>query len=233
MKKIEKKALQNGLYILILLGVTAVLVVTKVISAWAFLIVPLAGFPLVKPIWYYIQDLRWSSIRVLRKALPKAGFVIEKEEWNDKHDAVRFNGKYQGYDFIIVAYTTNLYVWLDDMIWERLPASDSRMPKILEALNEVNTKSPGMSVVISEPDTNGIRSIHTITQIVLPGYSPADYLDYLMCEMLNRRLAFVEAFNKERPYMRQRRGPVGFNAQEDSANATAQMSPAAQAGSGL
>lgn len=67
-----------------------------------------------------------------------------------------------------------------------------------------------MSVFMMEPNEEGNRQIYTLSKTIIPTYQPEQYLDSLMCDMLNRKKALHDNFYKERPWMNQRRGPVGF-----------------------
>ena len=228
MEKLKKTAILNGVGIIGILGGTTSLVLLNILNEGAFILAAIACYPMVKYLWQFAGYIHRDTILILRKALPKAGFSIENTEWNDQHTTIRFHGKYQGDNFMVEAANESVYIMIYDMPWQGVKSSDPIVPKIMEAINEVNSAASNMSVVMCEPNEDGMRHIYTLSRTILPTFRPEQYIDSLMCDMLNRKPALVEAVNKERPYMVQRRGPVGFNVQQTSANTEEQISPAAK-----
>lgn len=164
---------------------------------------------------------RRNTIRILKASLPKCGFSIRETEWNDEKTAVRFHGKYQGDNFMVEASPSSAYILVFDMPWTAIRASDPSVPRLLEAINETNIESANMSVCMMEPDEEGVRQIYTLSKTILPSYKPEQYLDSLMCDMLNRKKALHDNFDKPRPWMNTtKRGPVGFNVGNTKKDAT-------------
>lgn len=228
MDKLKKTAILNSLGIAGVLAGTSVLVAMSILNAGAFILAAIACFTMAKQLWQIAGIMRRNTIRILSKALPKAGFSIENTEWNEQHTAIRFFGKYKEDNFMIEAANDCAFVMIYDMPWQGVKTSDPIMPKLMEAVNDVNAGSSNMSVIVCEPNDEGVRSIYTLSKTIIPTYRPEEYLDSLMCDMLNRKPALVDAINKERPYMAQRRGPVGFSVQQPSDQVDEPAAPAAK-----
>ncbi len=50
-----------------------------------------------------------------------------------------------------------------------------------------------------------------MTMTILPTFKPAEYLESLMSDMLNCKRTFADSINKQRPWMKQQRNPIGSN----------------------
>lgn len=204
--------------IIAVIGASIYFIIIDVLNAGALIVVAFGCYPWAKYIWQVLRFEHRNTVRVLKSALPKCGFSIEDTEWNDDKTAVRFHGKYQGDNFMVEAYPSSAYVMVFDMPWSGIKASDPSVPRLLEAINETNAEASNMSVYLMDPDEDGVRNVYTLSKTILPSYQLEQYLDSLMCDMLNRKKALHDNFGKERPWMTQRRGPVGFNVQSQESN---------------
>lgn len=178
---------------------------------WEVIILAVFGcYPWAKYVWQVFRFEQRNTVRILQSSFPKFGFSIENTEWNDERTAVRMYGKYQGDNFMIEAAPSSAYVMIYDMPWTDVKASDPSVPRLLEAINETNAETANMSVFMMEPNEEGVRRIYTVSKTILPTYKPEQYLDSLMCEMLNSKKALHDNFQRERPWMTQHKGAVGF-----------------------
>lgn len=168
-------------------------------------------YPWGKFIWGVCNLEKHNTTRILKRILPKCGFSIEKTEWDEEHTFMRIYGVYQGDHFIIEASTVSLFIKIYDLVWHSVQASDPSMRLYLEAINETNAAYSNLSVIMCEPDEKDMRDIYTASITIIPDYQPHVYLDHLMCDMLNCKKTFAESVQKDRPWLKAKRGPIGFN----------------------
>ena len=187
------------------------LIAIEILHPIAFLFVLFGCYHWCKFIWDYFNIERRRPTRVLKKLLPKCGFSIEKTEWNEEHTCMRIFGVYQGDHFIIDASPESLYINIYDLMWHSVKSTDPSMRIYLEAINDTNADNPNSSVVMCAPDENDMRDIYTISKTIIPDYQPQLYLETLMCDMLNCKRTFAESVQKDRPWLKAKRGPIGFN----------------------
>lgn len=230
MEEFSKTSLAKWLlFIAAVMGVTTALYLNGAFNAGGFIVAVIACLPAFKWLWHYAQRMHYDTVRRLIKRLPKAGFKIMDTKWSDDGTTVHFNGTYQGDHFKVNAIVGCAYVEFNDLPWYEVDAADPLITRVLEAINDVNERMPNISVVMKEPNKDGKRIIYTRGLTILPTHRTEVYIESLMCDMLNRKRAFFEAFHKERPYMSYRRTPVGFNVPEASDQTQDAMAPAAKA----
>lgn len=231
----RQKALAYLAIIIAAIATGTALVIAGVLN-WAgtLFVVAFGCLPLAKYVWQVAIHEKHDTIRILKAALPKCGFSIRETEWNDDKTAVRFHGQYQGDNFTIQAAHGYSYVEILDLPWSGIKSSDPAIGQMMEAINETNASSANMSVILCEPNEEGVRQLYTLAKTILPTYRPEAYLDSLMCDMLNRKKALHDNFAKPRPWMETpKRGPVGFNVAveqepQESQEDEARISPAAR-----
>lgn len=51
-----------------------------------------------------------------------------------------------------------------------------------------------------------------MSRTILPDYNPNEYLDNLMCTILNCKYTLAECLKRERPWLKSKRNSIGFNA---------------------
>ncbi|MBO5698604.1 MAG: hypothetical protein J6R79_01175 [Bacteroidaceae bacterium] len=135
---------------------------------------------------------------------------------------MRIYGVYQGDHFIIDASPESLYINIYDLMWHSVKSTDPSMRIYLEAINDTNAENPNSSVVMCDPNENDMRDIYTISKTIIPDYQPQLYLETLMCDILNCKKTFAENVQKDRPWLKAKRGPIGFNtsSEEDTPKKT-------------
>ncbi len=206
------KAIAAFFGILIILGGCAYLVYTDVLIRWAIILAAWGCYPWAKYIWNVVNIERRNTIRILKNSLPKCGFTIEDESWNEDHTVINFSGKYQEENFLVSAAPNTAYIRVYDLPWLDIKTSDPNMSHVMEAINDTNSKSGNHSVIVSDPDEKGVRNVYTCSVTILPEYKPVEYLDSLMCDMLNSKRTFADCTTRQRPWLKQARHPIGFNA---------------------
>lgn len=220
----NRNALLNAIGIFGVLAGTTVCVALGILHPIAYLLAIAACAPMAKYLWAYAKYLHHNPIRILQKLLPKIGFKIENTEWNDNHSAVRFHGIFREENFFVEASDSTYFIDILDCAWQTVPATDKMIPRLMEAVNEVNARSSNMSVVVGEPAEDGLRRIYTTCRTIIDMRYPEEYMETLMCDMLNCKGRLSESLKKERPYMEPRRSPMGFQtttADDDSAESAA------------
>lgn len=191
------------------------LIVIGILHVVAVLPLLFGCYPWYKYIWNVYNIERRNTIRILKKILPKSNFSIEQTDWNEEHTLLRFWGKYQGDNFMIEASPHSLYINVYDLPWHNIKSSDASMHRYMEAVNDTNAKYPHLCVVVCDPDENEMRDIYTLSRTILPDYHPNEYLDNLMCTMLNCKNTLAESLKRERPWLNSKRNSIGFNAARD------------------
>lgn len=211
----RQKAWAYAAGILAVFGTCAYFIFMDVGNAGLLIPAAFGCFPWAKYIWLVVRHEQSNTVRQLKKAFPKLGFSVTDTTWDDDKTAVRFTGEYRGDNFIIEAAHDSAYVRVVDLPWLEMKAVDPAVPRMQESINETNAEVSNMCVYMTHPDDDGIRHIYTLARTILPSHRPEEYLDVLMCDMLNRKRSLQENFAKERPWLNQRRGPVGFTVNSD------------------
>lgn len=207
----KKKALSAVFGIMVILGVCGYLIFIDVLPYAVFLIALLGCYPWGKYLWSVISSERRNTVRILKATLPKFGFIVEESSWDDDHSVVSILGKYQEEKFLVTASPGAAYIKVYDLPWLDVKSTDPSMPHMMEAVNDTNANIGNCRVIVSNPDSNGTRNVYTCSVTILPSYKPDEYLESLMCDMLNCKRTLAESIKQERPWMRQKRNPIGFS----------------------
>ncbi len=205
-----RKAWLSAIGIVVIFAVCSYLIYIEIFHVCVLIFAAFGCYPWGKYIIAVVRHVLKNPVKILGKALPKCGFSIDKKEWNEERTFVRFSGKYQGDNFILEAAPNCAYINVYDLPWHSIKITDPQMAQLMEAVNDTNAQSANMSVVVCDPDDEGNRDIYTLSKTILPNYKPEDYLDSLMCDMLNRKRALAESMGRQRPWMKPQRGPIGF-----------------------
>lgn len=120
-------------------------------------------------------------------------------------------GDYQNEKFIIKASPDSLYINICTLTWHRIKSTDPSIHQYLEAINDTNAEHPNISVIMCDPDENDMRYIYTASTTLIPEYQPHIYLEQLICDIANSKSTFAENLQKDRPWLKAKRGPIGFN----------------------
>lgn len=137
-----------------------------------------------------------------------------------KNDDGTLSVSYQGENFHMEFGGVYARVW--DPIWAGIKVDDPDMPKIREAVNIANYNF-GPTVVLSEPDDDGLITFHTRRDIMLhpacPDNEPfvKDVLDSFFDAKEAVRRNF-QRINDQQMEARKNRRPVGFTTNTDSTN---------------
>ena len=206
-----QKALLYLLAIILACSTCIYLITIEILHPVSIFVVLFGCFHWCKSIWEIYNIERHNPTRILKKILPKVGFSIENTEWNEERTFMRIHGVYQDDHFIIDASPESLYVNIYDLAWHRIKSTAPSIRTYLEAINDTNAAHPHASVVMCDPDENDMRDIYTASKTIIPDYHPHLYLDSLMCDMLNCKRTFAESVQKDRPWLKAKRGPIGFN----------------------
>ena len=207
----QQKGVLILLAILLACSTSIYLIIINILHPIAFLFVLFGCYPWCKVIWDTYNREKHRPTRILKKILPKFGFSIENTEWHKEDNLMRIFGVYQDDRFIIDASPECLYINIYDLAWHSIKSTDPSMRQYLEALNDTNAVHPNMSVIMGDPDENDMRDIFTASKTLIPEFQPHIYLESLMCDMLNCKRTFIENVQKDRPWLKAKRGPIGFN----------------------
>lgn len=125
---------------------------------------------------------------------------------------------YQGEYFRIEFGGSYARVW--DPVWAGVKADDPDMPKIREAVNIANYNF-GPTVVLGEPDDDGLIKFHTRRDIMLHPACPDNepFVKEVLDSFFDAKEAFRRNFhriNDQQKEARKKRRPVGFTANTDS-----------------
>lgn len=189
---------------------------------WAAVVFPiLFGFPyilgMVLGIWYRMKD-EGSKVIYKRETTPKEIAVNSLVELGCKPE-VNKDGHlevcYQGENFIMEF--EGMYVRLWDPMWSGIRADDPATPQIREAVNVANFNF-GPTVIMSEPDEEGIIGFHSRMDIMLHPSCPDNVvflkaiLDSFFATKESVRRHFKQ-INSQQQQAATRR-PVGFATQK-------------------
>ena len=217
MKKSTNQAVMHGAIIAGVMGVCAALVIADILEPLALVFAAAACYVSARYLWIYFMDILHSPVRVLKKVLPKVGFNIENIEWSDDKSSVSMIGKYQDDSFVIEAAPGYAFFTVTDMPWHTFNVDDPNMPRILEAINATNASCTHMSVILCNPDEEGNRVIYTKSSTLLPHYRTADYMQWLLTDILRRKHDLAEQLRQSRPWLDKQSRPIGFTAPDDVA----------------
>lgn len=193
----------------------------------AFCLSYLLSFPIVDWIKTSNQDKDNQNIRLLNKYLPKVGFVEESRKLLDDGITYRIYGKVYGENFAIDASSKCTFVQIHDLPWSSIHISNPNMPMLMEAANEVNSIHCSMSVILTDPDKDGIRSLYTTCSTLLPSKDMARFLEATFTNILNRKSDLEKCFY-DRPWLHQNpRNPIGFASSPTEKDGEAQKDPIA------
>lgn len=214
----KHKALICLLAVILVSAVSIYLTIIGVLPFFALIALLFGCHPWYKYIWNSYNIERRNTTKILKRILPQSGFLIEHEEWDEKHSQLQFVGKFNEEHFMIEASPNSPYINVYDLTWNRINASDPSMHRFVEAVNDTNAINPNMSVIVCDPDEENLRYIHTISKTILPDYRPHEYLECLMSSMLECKGTLIECFNRDRPWLNAKRGPIGFNTSQNHDN---------------